>query len=118
MKKLLVTASALLFPGLALAAAISDLNGIIGFVQSLLNAAMPLLIGIAVVWLIYNIVRYVVAGDDTAKEQAKQRVVYGVVGLFIIVSIWGLVTILVNTFGLTNTVRSAPNVPVVPTGGL
>jgi hypothetical protein len=49
---------------------------------------------------------YVVAVNDEKKAAAKDKIIYGIVGLFIMISVWGLVNILVNTFGLNN--KAAP----------
>jgi cbb3-type cytochrome oxidase cytochrome c subunit len=43
------------------------------------------------------------AGDDTQRAEAQKLVFWGVVGIFIMISIWGLVRILINTFNLDTT---------------
>ncbi|MBI2100131.1 MAG: hypothetical protein HYT48_02205 [Candidatus Vogelbacteria bacterium] len=48
------------------------------------------------------------AGDDKQREEAKNIIIYGLLGMFVIVSVWGLVNMLVATFGLTNTVPPLP----------
>jgi hypothetical protein len=55
------------------------------------------------------------AADEEKKEKAKSTVIYGVIALFVMISIWGLVNILYNTFGLTNTNRSADATNALPT---
>ena len=44
-----------------------------------------------------------IAGDEEKKKEAKNTVIYGVIGLFVMVSIWGLVNILDSTLGLNGT---------------
>ena len=107
MSKLLKVSSApavALLPFLALAQALKSgtLDGIAGGLLSVLNSIIiPLMIAIAVIIFFYGVVKYVLAtGDDAARAQARSLMIYGVVGLFVMVSIWGLVGLLQGTFGI------------------
>jgi len=105
----------LVFP-LSAAAAINTIWDIFGFIKRILDTALPLIIAIAVVYFVYGIFTYVVAVDDEKKGAAKDKIIYGIVGLFIMISVWGLVNILVRTFGLSNTgpgtiVSPLPTIP-------
>jgi hypothetical protein len=103
MKKFgLIAALSLVLP-LSASAAITDLDSIFVFIKNLLNTLLPLIIAAAVVYFVYGIAKYVMAGDDDAKAAAKDKIVYGIIGLFVMVSVWGLVNILVNTFGISET---------------
>ena len=66
---------------------------------------IPLLFSLAVLIFIWGIIQYVIAEDDEGKrKKAKDTIVYGIIGLFVMISIWGLVRILGNTFGVQNTI--------------
>ena len=66
---------------------------------------IPLLFSLAVLIYIWGIIQYVIAEDDEGKrKKAKDTIVYGIIGLFVMISIWGLVRILGNTFGVQNTI--------------
>ncbi len=67
-----------------------------------------LLIAIAVIYIIWNVVRYMIAGGEEDKKLALKNFTWGIVGLFLILSIWGIVNILVNTFP---TRRDSPLTP-------
>lgn len=66
----------------------------------LLNTIIPVLIVIAVVWFIWGVIQYVIGGDEEAKKKGRDKMIYGLIGLLVIVSIWGLVNILKTTFGI------------------
>jgi hypothetical protein len=85
---------------------INSIWDIFTFIKNILDAALPLIIAVAVVYFVYAIFMYVVAVNDEKKAAAKDKIIYGIVGLFIMISVWGLVNILVNTFGLNN--KAAP----------
>lgn len=112
MKKILATASTALFPLFALAQGYSPNQGIMGlftFAGVILNRAVPLLISLAVVWFIWYVFRYLIAGDEEKKEAAKKGMVWGIVGIFVMVSIWGLVAILQATFGTSGVTGNIGN---------
>lgn len=96
----------------AAAANLTNLDSIVTFIKNLLNTLLPLIIAAAVVYFVYGIAVYVMAGDDDAKAAAKSKIIYGIVGLFVMISVWGLVNILVNTFGLQNTAPTGATNPI------
>jgi UDP-N-acetylmuramyl pentapeptide phosphotransferase/UDP-N-acetylglucosamine-1-phosphate transferase len=102
MKKFLVSVLTFVAPVVALAEEvdIGYIDSILKAVGSIINTLLPLIIAGAVVWFVWNIARYVTAGDDTAKEQAKDRIIYGVIGLFAMVAVWGLVNLLAGILGV------------------
>jgi len=105
MKKFGLIAASLALPVFAGAQAVntSYIDSILISIQRILNLALPIIIAAAVVYFIYGIARYVMSGSDDAKAAAKDKIIYGIVGLFVMISVWGLVNILVRTFNLNNT---------------
>ena len=71
-------------------------------IGNILNMALPLIIAAAVVYFVYGIARYVMSGDDDAKAAAKGKIIYGIIGLFVMISVWGLVRLLANITGVNN----------------
>ena len=66
-----------------------------------LSQAVILLIALAVVFFLYGILKYITAGDDEEKRtKMKNTMIYGIIGLFVMISFWGIVNILINTFEL------------------
>lgn len=80
---------------------VSDLGDILCRIASLLRAIIPLLLGIGVVYFVWGVVQYVIgASDDETRKKGRDRMVFGIIGLAIITSLWGIVFLVVNTFGL------------------
>jgi hypothetical protein len=115
MKKLSVSLLGLaaFSPVLAFAATTS-LYGIMGFISDVVRWGGPLLGAIAILYFIWQVIRYTIAGDEEEKKDAKTKVVWAVVGIFVIFSIWGLVNILQNTFAGQGTVQNVilPTIPL------
>jgi len=85
-------------------------------VQSVVNLLVPLVIAIGLLLFIWGLVQYIVAsGDEAAKEEGRRKMVWGVIALFVIVSVWGLVALLNQLTGVKQAVDvTTPN---IPTGG-
>ena len=73
---------------------------IINILASLLSALVPLLIALAIVYLVYGIVMYVIGDSEEAKTKGRDTIIFGIIGLAVIVSVWGLVRIVQETFQL------------------
>lgn len=77
------------------------IQGLMCHIYNILIYAVPLLIAVAVVVFLYGVVKYITAGGSEEKRaEARMTMIYGIIGLFVMVAIWGLVGILLNTFGI------------------
>lgn len=79
-------------------------------VGTLLAPLIPILIGLAVIAFFWGLVKYIYGG---AKEigEARQLILWGIISIFAMVSIWGLVSIVQGTFFGGAPLTSPPSVP-------
>ncbi|HPS21297.1 MAG TPA: pilin [Candidatus Paceibacterota bacterium] len=82
------------------------LKDLINYATCLLSKSIvPLIFGAAMVLFIWGVVQYVIGTDDeTKKKKGKTFMIWGLVSLAVMTSVWGLVRILGNTFGVNTTV--------------
>ena len=98
MKKIIVSIATFL-PAIAFAQPITDVNSLTYKLTNIGNTFIQILIAFAVIWIIYNVVRFIMKSDAPEERSAiGQSILWSIVGLFVILSIWGLVRILTNTF--------------------
>lgn len=104
---------ALLTPFIALAQAdATGLTDILTAIQDFISAALPVVISLAVLLFLWGLVRYMTSADDAeARKTSRGLMIWGVVIIFVMISIWGLVNFLGNLFGLDNTVGDVPDLP-------
>lgn len=115
MKKHIIALTSILgafAPALAFAANQGLLDILQFNIVPILNAIIPVLITIGVIYFIFGIVQYVIADDEQAKDKGKNRMLWGLVGLFVIVTFWGLLTVIGNTFGIN--AEAPPTIQVDP----
>ena len=89
---------------------LSGLGKIICQMQGILNSIVPLLVALGLVYFIWGIVQFVIAGGEEAKTKGREKMIYGIIGFTVIVSLWGLVNIVVNTFGLSGAAPAGINI--------
>ena len=89
-----------MFVGLTpLMAAAADTLSIVRMINDIVNVIIPLFMTVAVAVFLWGIIMYITAGGDAEKEKtARGYIIYGIIGLFVLVAFWGLVTVITNTF--------------------
>lgn len=101
-----LVSAAYLLPMLAFAqnGNITSNGGLAGFLnslKSLMDRIVPLLIGLAVIAFLYGVLRFVFnAGNEDARKQGKDFIIYGLIGIVVMISVWGLVFFVQNSLGL------------------
>jgi len=72
-----------------------SLNGFIN------TRIIPTIILLALAYVVYSGVSFIVSSTDSeGREDKKKHIFWGIVGLFVITSVWGLVAIVGRSFGL------------------
>ena len=88
-------------------------DGLLAYLIYLGGRIMPLLILAALVLFMFGVVKTFFWNSGAGKEEGKFFILWGIVALFVMVSVWGLVNVLRGTFSLDNdNVPLAPAVPV------
>ena len=91
-----------------------DVLGLLCRIGQIINAIVPVLIALGVLYFVWGVISYVIADDEEAKKAGRNRMIFGIIGLAVIIGVWGLVNFLRNTFGLQNNTNiQLPTVPVV-----
>ena len=99
-------------PTKCISGTIVEVQGLLCKFSELLNAILPVLIALGIVYFVWGVVQFVISDDEEAKTKGRDRIVMGIIGLAVIIGVWGLVEIVRNTFGLKNTQNiTLPTVP-------
>jgi hypothetical protein len=97
LQKISLTTFGLLTPVLAFAqteGATRGISNLLRQIQQILNMVVPILIGLGVVGFMWGIVLYLFGKN---KEEGKTFMIWGIIALFVMTSVWGLVGILKGT---------------------
>ena len=72
---------------------------------------VPLLFAVSFIVFLYGIARAYIfsGGDEAARSKGHHLMLWGLIAFAIMISIWGLVNVVANTFGLSGS--QAPDLP-------
>ncbi len=80
-----------------------------------LNLVVPILFLIATIVFLAGVITYITAGGKEDKiQKGKVYIIYGLIGLFVMVAVWGLVRIIISLVFGTSFLPSAPDLPCIP----
>lgn len=70
-------------------------SDLVNMIMGTIGLVIPLIIGMALITFIYGIILYISrAGDESKREEGVRYIFYGIIGLFVMVSVWGIIEIL------------------------
>ena len=97
-----IVAFALPLVSLAAVNNISDVGSFI--INTINNVFVPVIFAVAFIVFLWGAFDAFIIGatNDTAKEKGKNLMLWGLIGFFVMVSIWGLVNILTGTVSFGN----------------
>ena len=108
--------AAFALPLVTFAQADADLGffgGLIDEIQGLIDAAVPLVVGLAILLFLWGLAKYILSQDDAeSRANARSIMIWGVVIIFVMTALWGLVGLLSQLTGVDEgDVRQAPTLP-------
>ncbi len=88
-----------------------DIQSYLSSITIFVNTTIiPFFFAVAILFLFVNVTRYFVidAADAYKREEARKYMMLAVIGLVFITSIWGVINLVTNAFGIDS------NVPICP----
>ena len=100
-------------PALAFAADFSAIVDLVGQIGTVVAKIIPIMFALAIIYFFWGLIKFIrSAGDAKARDEGKSIMIYGVIAIAVMVSIYGLVAWLQNTLGVgTETTLPLPTVP-------
>lgn len=78
-------------------------------INDIINPMIPLVFTLAIIFFFWGLAMYILrSGDPAKRKEGTQMMTYGLLGLFVMFSVWGLLAIVSNTFSLDNTSLPIP----------
>jgi len=68
----------------------------------IVNPLIIFLFALAVVYFIYGLAKYLLnPNNDTIRKEAKSSMLWGVIGIFIMISVFSIMNLVLNTLGVS-----------------
>jgi hypothetical protein len=80
-------------------------NGSSGLIGAMNTVVVPVIFVLAFLVFIWGVVKYFFlnGSDEGSREEGRQFILWGIIGMVVLFSVWGLVNLLLSTLGLTPT---------------
>ncbi len=115
MKKILIPVLSIMGFAPMIAFATDTTAGDIMFtIGNLLGYVTPILVTVAVIYFIGTVIKYTLTKDEAQKKKAKDNIIPALVGLFLIVAFWGILSVVSNTFNVGPEQLRKEHIPCVP----
>jgi len=91
-----------LFTPIVSFAALGGIKSLLEALKELINLTFPVMIGLAIIFFFWGIGQFILndAGNDKTREDGKKKMLWGVIALFVMVSIWGILNWISGTIGI------------------
>ncbi|MBX4215493.1 hypothetical protein KW797_00935 [Candidatus Parcubacteria bacterium] len=109
MKKAITIAVSSALPLMAFAQ--TTIDSIVVRFGNIIQLLVPIFITLAVLYFFWGLIQYI-KGDAEEKEKGRTTMIWGIIALFVMVSVFGLISLLGSTFGI-NQGGTIP-VPITP----
>lgn len=114
MKKLLYTVLAL-GPSIAFAQNLGGVNTLLDSISRLVDGASPVVVGLALLGFFWGLMKFIfAAGNEDSKADGKKIMIMGIIALFVMVAVWGLVGFIADNLGVQTGGSIEGGVPSVP----
>ena|ERR1035437_7770071 len=81
-----------------------------GVNKVIINPLIILLFTLAVVYFVYGLVRYLLSPDnEEIRKSSKSHMLWGIIGMFIMVSVIGIMSLIINTLGAQDKIQLKSN---------
>ncbi len=121
MKKFLVSAALFATPLVAIAQVsitkqpLTDGYRVLDLFNQILRFAVPFLISLSIVYFLYAVFKFISSGNnEDGRAEAKSQLIYAIVALAVMVSVYGLINFVTNTVGVNQAGTTVP-IPQLPT---
>ncbi|MFA6158261.1 MAG: hypothetical protein WC763_01385 [Candidatus Paceibacterota bacterium] len=71
------------------------------FFEFVVDPAIKLIFAVAIAYFVYGVYSYVRnSSESTARTDGANHILYSTIGLFIMISVWGIIRIIAGTLGV------------------
>lgn len=99
----IITSIIYLFPSFVLAAnETTGIRGVIAGFKNIVDISEPVLLGLALIFFFWGMGQFILhdAGNDKTREDGKKKMLWGIIALFVFISIRGILSWISGTVGV------------------
>lgn len=87
-------------------AAFNKVKGLLRDFKSVLDLLIPITFALALLFFFYGLADFIRTASEKTKEEGKNRMKWGIIALFVMISIWGIIKYIGDSVGIETGVKS------------
>ena len=87
-------------------------EGAVLVIKNAINVVLPIIISLGVLYFVWGVFQYVRTDDSSKQAEARSYIIWSIIFITVMVSVWGLVNIITTTFNLDS--KTVPPPPPIP----
>lgn len=95
----------------------TDFRSFVNIFVDLIRTAIPVIFGLALLVFLWGLAKFIFrvgGGDEKAVSEGKNLMIWGLIALFIMISLWGILGFFYADIGFTHSF----SIPFLPTGSV
>jgi uncharacterized membrane protein YfcA len=68
--------------------------------REILNPFIRLLVALAIVYFLFGVFKFMRADDEKMRLEGRNHMLWGIVGIFIMIGVWGIISVIMTTFDI------------------
>ena len=107
MKKALMVSASVFLPFFTFAQTnttpdLGNINSLALAIGKVISTLIPIVFALALLYFFWGLAQYILSAGDSAKqEEGRNKMIWGIVALFVMAAVWGLVRFLGTAIGIT-----------------
>ncbi len=83
----------------------TNFSELVNIFIDLMRAAIPVISGLALLVFLWGLVKFIsrLGGDEKAVTEGKKLMVWGLIALFVMISVWGILRFFYSALGFSRT---------------
>jgi hypothetical protein len=99
-------------PAITYCEPLGGIKGLLNAVKDLVKSAIPLAYGLCILFFFWGVGRFILsAGDQNELKKSKGIIIYGIIGIFVVSSVFGIVALLQSILGIKGSTGSSSGAP-------
>jgi hypothetical protein len=90
-------------------AAFDKIKSLLTAFQGILNLTVPIIFGLALIFFFYGLAQFIRSVSDKTIEEGKNKMKWGIIALFVMFSIFGIIKYIGDSVGISTGITGGPN---------
>lgn len=76
----------------------------LGAVSGIISIATPIVVGLALLYFFWGLAQFIAkSGNSESHEEGRNKMIWGLIALFVMLTVWGIVFFVVGELGINQT---------------